>query len=150
MDFSTDVMIEFGFNLAGYLIVALLVYAALGRRRRTATAPVEPKREATPAAVPLAMHRPVFEPRTGQPEFLSLSAPTHGRAGETDGAPIIMRHSDDVPAGSLTEATRRENREAIYREARRLLAKGKSRGELLDRLPVTEGEIEMLTATGKA
>jgi len=39
MDFSTGVIIDFGLNLAGYVIVALLVYVLASRQRRPQPAP---------------------------------------------------------------------------------------------------------------
>jgi hypothetical protein len=32
MEFSSDVLINFGLNLAGYVVVALLVYVLIARR----------------------------------------------------------------------------------------------------------------------
>lgn len=135
MDFSSDVLIEFGLNLAGYIVVALLVYVVLAGRmsRKAARAEASPaaETEKTPVS-PQATAVPIR-----RPEFVSLAEAA---------APETQKESQQ----SAVPASRQENRRAIYREARQLLAKGKSRAELLHRLPLTDNELEMLTVTGKA
>jgi hypothetical protein len=150
MDFSSDVLIDFGLNLAGYIVVALLLYVLMGRRRRekqpktvehaAATSP-SPKvvSQPTKAAAPVRVEGPEFIPLAERvPRGRSGAAVSHVYGG------------DDEAAVPLTEATRKENRRAIYQEARRLLAMGKARRDLLDQLPLTEGELEMLSVAGKA
>ena len=149
MDFSSDVLIDFGLNLAGYLIVSLLIYVLVGRRaagRKPAasaqtsaaaarkTAPVAAVRQTVDRDaefVPLNVRRAVVIDRGGQPSAATAAAQSE-------------RPGSDSPT------SRQQNRRAIYEEARRLLAGGKSRSDLLTQLPVTEGELEMLSVTGKA
>ncbi len=135
MEFSSELLTEFGLNLAGYLIVAVLVYNLVSRRSASVgsvTSKATPH-SAAPTPQSVAEVR-VARPKSGEPVFVSLAA----QAAAT-------------PAPTVTPAaTRRDNRRAIYQEARRLLATGNSRRELLDRLPLTEDEIELLSLAGKA
>jgi hypothetical protein len=135
MEFSSDVLVDFGLNLAGYIIVALLIFVLTGRRRKQVNAGmVVPVR--TPPQVP-SQARPISAVgASGEPEFIALSGPPKQ----------IGREASAVPA--LPD--RQKNRRAIYEEARRLLAAGKPHGELLRQLPVTESELDILTAAGKA
>ncbi len=143
MDFSSEVLIDFGLNLAGYLIVAVMIYIILGRRR--------PAPEKKPAAVAVKDQTVVTKPapvaaNIGQPEYISLSGLTSGSPETPVARPTEMAGR----MSSITPATRKENRRAIYQEARRLLASGKLRSDLVQQLPLTENELEMLTVTGKA
>ena len=135
MEFSSDVIVDFGLNLAGYVIVALLIFVLTGRRKKQVNAGIVVPAP-TPPQVP-SQARPVFAVgASAEPEFIALS-----------GSPKqIGREASAVP----TLPDRQKNRRAIYEEARRLLAAGKPQGELLRRLPVTESELDMLTAAGKA
>lgn len=148
MDFSSDVLIDTGLNIAGYIVAALIIYLLTGWNKRRASAPgsatVAPAAAATGRSVPAPAISPAHVARA--PEFISLSGirPEHdeGKAGagiEVAGAP-----------GATSLSSRRDHRRAIYEEARRLLAAGKPRCDLLNQLPLTEGELEMLTVTGKA
>jgi len=153
MDFSSDVLIDFGLNLAGYIIVALLTYILLGRRGRSE---VKLSPAATCAATPMAAGRPLVERAVAttfaasDPEFIPLAHQSERKPdyGNREGAVVSGR--EDRSVKPLTVATRQENRRAIYQEARRLLASGRSRHELLHQLPLTEGELELLSVAGKA
>jgi hypothetical protein len=149
MDFSSDVLIDFGLNLAGYVVVALLIFVLMGRRRREKQ-PATVDRIVPAARSPKVMSQPkVPAPaRTEDPEFIPLAGSVpRGRSGA---AVSYVRGGDDESVVPLTETTRKENRRAIYQEARRLLASGKARRDLMDQLPLTEGELEMLSVAGKA
>lgn len=143
MEFSSDVLIESGLNLAGYLVVAALLYLLM--RRRT-TKPARPSRPAADPAAhqSAAANHPVkLRPADGS-VFLPL-------ASATPTTPTAAGSRSLTPEpDARKEQSRRDNRRAIYREARRLLAQGNSRRELLDRFPLTEDEIELLSVTGKA
>jgi hypothetical protein len=143
MEFSSEILIESGLNLAGYLVVAALLY--LLTARRTVRPPRPGKRPTDVVAhQTAAANSPVTVRTADSPVFVSLAATAPSvrtEAGYRSAAP-----KPDV----LTESSRRENRRAIYREARRLLAQGNSRRELLDKFPLTEDEIELLSVTGKA
>lgn len=135
MEFSSELLTEFGLNLAGYLIVAVLVYNLVSRRSPTIGSVTN---KATARSMPTppksAPEVRIARPTTSEPVFVSLAA-----------------QATASPAPTATPAaTRRDNRRAIYQEARRLLAMGNSRRELLDRLPLTEDEIELLSLAGKA
>jgi len=148
MDFSSEVLIDFGLNLAGYLIVAVMIYIILGRRGREQRRPASEKK---PAAVAVKDQTVVTKPapvaaNIGQSEYISLSGLT-ARSPET---PVARPTEMAGRMSSITPATRKENRRAIYQEARRLLASGKLRSDLVQQLPLTENELEMLTVTGKA
>lgn len=146
MDFSTGVIIDFGLNLAGYAVVALLVYVLVSQKRRPQPAPaVQPQSNMN--ALPSRAATYSAATAASQPAFVQLTA--EGRRPRFD---RIVGDNDMVAVTPQTEpaATRRENRRAIYREARQLLARGKSRGELLARLPLTEDEVEMLSMAGNA
>lgn len=139
MEFSSNVLIDFGLNLAGYMLAALLVYVLYRRTDRTARA--EPAagtiRKAQPEKANPSPPKSIERPPKPDPEFLPLSnraqAPPGGDREDEGGADW-----------------RRRNRHAIYEEARRLLAGGTSPSDLLSRLPVTESELDMLTVTNKA
>ncbi len=140
MEFSSDVLIEFGLNLTGYLLVALLVYLMVSRRRSTRAAARIQSAIAPPAAASAAP--PQIRTESAAPQFISLAS---NRAGDGRGAPR--------PAGAepVSGADRRQaNRRAIYAEARRLLARGASSRDLVQKLPLTEAEIELLSAIGNA
>lgn len=145
MDFSSDVLIDVGLNLAGYLVMALLVYLIVKKHpvndRATYAKSPAAKPEAAATVHSAAMPRkaaPAIEP-----EFVSLLATKRPAAGTGRPAPI----SADV---SVSGEWRRQNRRAIYAEARRLLARGDSPSDLMTKLPVTESELDMLTVTGRA
>ena len=148
MDFSPEVLIDFGLNLAGYLIAALMIYVIIGRRGRAQSQPAPEKKPATVAVQDQTIvTKPVVAtadvPRA---EFISLSG-----LAERPPAAAAARPSRMVePEFPMTAAARKENRRAIYQEARRLLAAGKARSDLLQKLPLTENELELLTVTGKA
>jgi len=151
MEFSSNVLIDFGLNLAGYLIAALLAYVLIGRADRTAH--MEPAagtiREAEPDEMNSLPPKPVAHSPKSDPEFLPLTDRARARpgAGRGDARP---RHSSAVAGDEGGTDWRGRNRRAIYEEARRLLAGGTSPSDLLSRLPVTESELDMLTVTSKA
>jgi hypothetical protein len=120
----------------------------LSRRRRATDPSSDHRRLAASSAT---------EPKAGledgfagdKMEFVPLS----GR-GETPKV-AVGRRIDAVRAATEkptlpVSVSRQENRRAIYREARRLLAGGQSQTDLSRRLPLTEDEIEMLSVSGRA
>ena len=135
MEFSSDVLVDFGLNLAGYIIVAILLFVLTGRRRKQVKAgavqPASPPPQAPSQARPASAVG-----ASAEPEFIALSGSSRQLGKEAPAAPTLP--------------DRQKNRRAIYDEARRLLAAGKPHGELLRQLPVTESELDMLTAAGKA
>jgi hypothetical protein len=150
MDFSSEVLIDFGLNLAGYLLVGLLIYFLLGRRDRQVLRPAATE---STAAVSQKTNPAVKKSAAAvigsDPEFIPLSGSNQVSPNRSNGdSSSAGRKTDRVLP--ITPATRQENRRAIYQEARRLLASGKPRGDLLRQLPLTEGELEMLSVTGKA
>jgi len=153
MDFSSDILIDFGLNVAGYLVVALLLYVLIGKKsaRGKATVAAPRSRPVAIPAAPVTLPPPaVRHPGGRDPEFVPLSARISAAGAEVERPrPAIAAVADDGPRRGLS-VSRQQNRRAIYEEARRLLAGGKSRGELLSQLPVTEGELDMLTVAGKA
>jgi len=148
MDFSSDVLIDVGLNLAGYLVAALLILV-IARKKQSKDTDVKESPAATKpqaaASTPVA-HQVRKATTVIDPEFVSLS--------ETKAAPA---GSDRLAAGpAATPGTpvsaewRRQNRREIYAEARRLLARGDSPSDLMTKLPVTESELDMLTVAGRA
>ena len=147
MDFSSEVLIDFGLNLAGYLMAAILVYILIGRRLNGAAPALKPGKAASgPKADAQKGARSESAPDlTSAPEFVPL-VNRRIAALETTAGSVAVPESNPVAAPRFM--SRREERRAICREARRLLALGKSRGELMHRLPLTEDELEMLSAAG--
>lgn len=145
MDFSTQTLIEFGLNLAGYIIVALLVYILLRRKERKSTPAAKENPESADTIV-IRKDTPI-QPNRQEPEFV----PLHARISQaaTPASRPVVRPTQPEPE-TLVATNRRENRRAIYREARRLLANGRPHNELLASLPITEDELEMLSVAGKA
>lgn len=138
MDFSQNVMIDFGLNLAGYLIVLILVFLLVRQPRKK---PTPPQSAALPTPIDATdrqrvISRELRATRSVEPAFVELGRPSP--------APPENRKIDE----SLPN--RQHHRRAIYNEARALLARGRTRSELLQRLPLTEDEIEILAATGNA
>ena len=140
MDFSQDVMIEFGLNVAGYLVVALLVLLLVQWRNGN-----KPRAKIHREGEPIRngnleiMVGDRSAEKTG-PEFVALTA--NLKAGPT-GRPDWPEISAGRPPSA---GERQKNRQEIYRQARQLLARGRSGRDLLDRLPLTEQELEMLSA----
>lgn len=145
MEFSSDILIESGLNLAGYLVVAVLLYLLIGRRTSKRAKQIASPDGSIAAATPTVSPATSARPRSADnPVFISLAAGT-----STATAPRTAKSV--VPDSDVVEQiSRRENRRAIYREARRLLALGNSRRELMDKFPLTEDEIELLSVAGKA
>lgn len=148
MDFSFDILIDFGLNLAGYLLVGGLVYLLVTRRR----APIDKsgaaaKTDRDDALAGRIKEVPEIMPRPVVTEFIALA--DQNRISETVTSKVDAT-IDDEPTLIRRDATRRADRRAICLEAKRLLAKGKSHGELLRQLPLTENELEMLSVAGKA
>jgi hypothetical protein len=151
MEFSSTVLIDFGLNLAGYVIAAMLVYLFMGRVNRAAHSEPVAAATAEEKPAPKISRSSSFVQRPPQPEveFVALTKqkteqaePDEMSASES----TSTRRNEDEGGADW----RRRNRRAIYEEARRLLAGGTSRDDLLSRLPVTETELDMLTVTGKA
>lgn len=144
MDFSTQTLIEFGLNLAGYIVVALLVYILL-RRKDAKPSPAAKEKSESADTIVIRKDTPIL-PSRQEPEFVPLST----RASQPAAAaarPASLPRQQPEP---LVAVNRRENRRAIYREARRLLATGRPHNELLASLPITEDELDMLSVAGKA
>jgi len=145
MEFSSEILIESGLNLAGYLVVAVLLYLMIGRRSSTRTK--QPALPSSPVAAPAPTISPAAsaKPRSADnPVFIPLGA-------SASPTPTTKTGKSVAPDTDVVEQiSRRENRRAIYREARRLLALGNSRRELMDKFPLTEDEIELLSVAGKA
>lgn len=150
MDFSSDVLIDFGLNLAGYLVVALLIYMIVKRRPAENRTAAKTTSAARPQAVISAgmASSPKLTQVMIEPEFVSLSETKIGRAGadRPKSGALAAGEAD----GAVSGKWRRQDRRAIYAEARRLLARGDSPSDLMTKLPVTESELDMLTATGRA
>jgi hypothetical protein len=150
MDFSSDVLIDFGLNLAGYLVAALLIYMIVKRQpvgnRKSVKKTSAAQPQAPASAITASPAKKI--PASIEPEFVSLS---DTRKADTA---ADRRPSGEIAAGNAGGAVsgewRRQNRRAIYAEARRLLARGDSPNDLMTKLPVTESELDMLTAAGKA
>ncbi len=145
MDFSTDILIDFGLNMAGYLTITLLVYVLTRLRRKDKS--IAPQQTAIniPAAQPRPSILTPVRPAQAEPTFVSFGGERPGHVG-----PVVSAARPQVVETQPAPGTRQDNRRAIYREARQLLARGKSQSELLARLPLTEDEIEMLSIAGNA
>lgn len=147
MDFSSNVMIDFGLNLIGYLVTTLLIYQLLSRRQRKIkiampTMPMSEEKQITRSEA--KTDKKVMATKGSEyiplPDSLFPSRPQ---------SPETTVLSEKKPAVTIDRNTnRQENRKAIYREARRLLAGGRSRNDLMERLPLTENEVDMLSVTG--
>lgn len=149
MDFSSNLLIDFGLNLAGYVIAALLIYLLAGMRRQRAAQPNRQEDTASSKCDP-KIRKVNTSPAAAGPEFIPLTtARTDGCNANPVKAPGKIAEDADaktLPATFSLQASRR----AIYQEARRLLASGKTKSDLLRQLPLTDGELEMLTVAGKA
>lgn len=145
MELSSDVFIDFGLNLAGYIVAALMLYILTGRRRRRHSEELhgEGRGNARAASSSRPENVIVREPAESEPEFIALAG---DRRPAAEGA--VGTGRSRMPTS--VRATRQENRRAIYHEARRLLASGTAHSEVLDQLPLTEGELELLSVAGKA
>ena len=143
MDFSPETLIDFGLNLAGYAIVTLLVFLISNRRSSKKKAPSkEPENKMT--TTPVARNKSAAA-GTARMDFIAFADEKGGRSDEVLSMPASSdQSSETVPT------SRQENRRAIYREARRLLARGKSGRDLMDSLPITEDEVEMLSFSRQA
>ena len=145
MEFSTHILTDFALNLAGYIVVALLVYLLLSKRANRAQSGSDSKPAAAQPTVEFKkVGRPVSQ--ASKPEFISLFGVGSPRMPAS--APQQPEPQPDARPPAIDN--RRDNRRAIYREAKRLLALGGSRTELLATLPLTEDELEMLSVTAKA
>jgi hypothetical protein len=145
MEFSSEILIESGLNLAGYLVVAALLYILMSRRM-----PKRPKTAVPPAGPAVETTTPLFAAPSARQRSADASVfvPLTSAASAAPSNSITRSATPDQDA--VERISRRENRRAIYREARRLLALGNSRRELMDKFPLTEDEIELLSVTGKA
>ncbi len=153
MDFSTETIIEFGLNLAGYVVVALLVYILLRRREsarpkaKEAAKPIDSKEKSSIADTKSIRKSASPAQNRPEPEFMILPKAAVPSVKPVAQPVAAVRQGEPE---TIIGANRRENRRAIYREARRLLANGRSHNELLESLPITEDELEMLSVAGKA
>jgi len=128
--------------MAGYITIGILLYVLLSRRlsrKSRSEQPEKPKVKPRPEA----MSRKIVD----RGEFVDLPE-------SKDEIPLkVIESNQPLRVAVLNDpapATRRENRRVIYQEARKLLAQGHSRRDLLSRLPLTETELEMLSAAGQA
>jgi len=145
MDFSPEVLIDFGFNLAGYAIAALLIYLVLGRRSRKI------KTTGSIAEALALKHRHKDRPINNSAERRSpMEFVAFGERPEQAVNDAAETRARIEPENQSRPLSRQESRRAIYREARRLLAKGRSGSELLSSLPLTEDEMEMLSFSRQA
>lgn len=146
MDFSQDVLIETGLNIAGYLIVALLVLLLVNRRQ----APKEEKAVSNnDNRVKKSKKQKIDIVSQSTPEFLALNK-SKGVVAEKDIAVEIPAELDENTTTVFTSADRQKNRREIYKQARKLMAGGKSNNELLEQLPLTEDEVELISTVGNA
>ncbi len=143
MDFSPEIMRDFGLNLAGYFLVALLVHLVFGWTRKK---PADADNEREMVSLANKTVRSEIEPArasTSRLQFVTFDEST--QRPESPVRQGVKEVATETVASSLI--SRQENRRAIYREARRLLARGKSNHELLHHLPLTENEIAMLSVS---
>lgn len=147
MDFSSNVMIDFGLNLIGYLVITLLIYQLNSRRQRRiniALPAVSPGKEKQ--AAPSVPKTEKQVKAVSDSEYIPLAGslfPSPPKAPQTT---VSSENRQTITIDRNTN--RQENRKAIYREARRLLAGGRSGNDLMAQLPLTENEVEMLSASG--
>lgn len=150
MDFSSDVLFDFGLSLAGYLFAALLIYMIVKRhlieKRRSAEKTSAAQSQAVASAD--AVSSPKEISTATEPEFVSLSDTKIIRTAAYRGPSCEIEAG--IAGGAVSGEWRRQNRRAIYAEARRLLARGESPNDLMMKLPVTESELDMLKAAVKA
>lgn len=140
MELSQEVLIDFGLNLAGYIVVVLLAYVLFRmpqRSRKFKTKPLKTIREEIVRTEPSSVR--AEKPVLPQSDYIALS-------GMQSSAPAQSQRSSQPDV----VYNRRKNRREIYEQARKLLSKGKSSAELLEQLPITEGELEMLSMARKA
>lgn len=145
MDFSPEVLVDFGFNLAGYVIVTLLIYLVVGRRSRRDKATESIGAENSIAERIEAQQNKIAPGDKSRMEFVAFNESPVQTFNKPASAKVPAQ-----PAGQAHQVSRQENRREIYREARRLLARGKSGSELLGSLPLTEDEMEMLSFSRQA
>ena len=147
MDFSSNVMIDFGLNLIGYLVTTMLIYQLISRRQRkikiaTPTMPMSEEKQIT--RPDLKTDKQIKAPINS--EYIPLAGSSFPSRPQSPETTVLSENTPMVPISR--ETNRQENRKAIYREARRLLAGGRSRNDLMERLPLTENEVDMLSVTG--
>jgi hypothetical protein len=150
MYLSSDVLIDFGLNLAGYVIAGILFLVVWGRRERRIRPPKKMKVSPPPkSTVTLVAEEPGNKRTDFNPEFIPLANSAQKVSNISDNKrPDLVSHESKrgVP---VSFADRKENRRAIYQEARRLLASGRPQSDLLQQLPLTEGELDMLSVAGR-
>ena len=147
MDFSQDVIIEFALNLGGYLIVLMLLLLLM--KGKTA-----PKKEQLDHVVddnasieiPEKSVQPAAPSRKVDPEFIAFQEDNRTKKFDNNILPV----KEAEPVRHFTQEEKRKNRREIYKEARRLLAKGHSGGDVMRSLPLTEDEVDILSIAGKA
>lgn len=150
MEMSQEVLIDFGLNLAGYIVVVLLAYVLFRMPHRTRSKKSQPVNPVWDE-LNVAQSKPVVTAKTASTP-LDYIALAEMKMKSTTGTRRRDQSEADVnPSGNReTSFTRRNNRREIYKQARELLSKGKSGRELLEKLPITEGELEMLSLARKA
>ncbi|MEE9442125.1 MAG: hypothetical protein V3V99_05605 [candidate division Zixibacteria bacterium] len=146
MDFSQDVLIEFGLNLAGYLMVAMLVLLLVNRRQARKDGNAT---EDNTNRVKTRTRQKIDALTQPNPEFMSLKK-SRGAASPLDEIVEKQAGHEENIIPVFTSDDRQKNRREIYRQARRLMAEGKSNHELLEQLPLTEDELELISAVGNA
>ncbi|MFH1701042.1 MAG: hypothetical protein ABIE07_10690 [Candidatus Zixiibacteriota bacterium] len=146
MDFSQDVLIEFGLNLAGYLIVALLVLLLVNRRqvRKEKTGTETNNNRANKKA-----RQKIDIVTQPHPEYMSLKKSWVATA-PLDVITDNQAKREEKINPVFTSLDRQKNRREIYKQARKLMAGGKSNDELLEQLPLTVDELELISAAGNA
>ncbi len=157
MDFSSDILITSGLNLAGYLLVAVLVLLLVKNRSAKR---VDSNMAADTPAPRVRAYQPVETPAAARDidaRFIPL--PKHPiEPDETPDTAMAASVADtdtpdmafaEVPVSAVGEQrSRQANRRAIYCQARKMLAEGRSSRELRSKLPLTEDEVDMLSLAG--
>jgi hypothetical protein len=128
MDISQDMMIDILLNLAGYLTAGLLgmvLYSAFRRTPTTSTSAIK--------ASPIP--KPVKVDNGRDLEYVSFKS---GRLAGSTGSRM-----GSVAPGQLT--TQQRNRVEVIRLAREMLKSGTSKDRVQDLLPISDGEMALLS-----
>jgi type IV secretory pathway VirB10-like protein len=154
MEFSSDIMMEFGLNLAGYIIVAVTTYWIATRSRKA-----KGNQSGSNKINTVVNSEPIVRKTSTSPVTTRADEGMEYISFANIGAIPVQSVPDLAAIGQKQEqpetetprpVSRQENRRAIYREARRLLARGKSNSDLMQQLPLTEDEVEMLSMAPNA
>ncbi|HVP06961.1 MAG TPA: hypothetical protein VMS71_03890 [Candidatus Acidoferrum sp.] len=135
MTISQDMIIDVALNVAGYLAAAglLLIIGSLFRRtpkRAKATAPV------TESVAQDTLSRTERTTERRRLEFVNLKSDT--ARPEDQSRPVQKAGREDIGAY-------RRNRVEVMRLAREMLEAGSTRERVRETLPISEGELALLT-----